>query len=121
MCLVVKDSYKLETSSLLQEQVSVLLNWESPVCQSCFWENTKSKEPRQSLIFPNQPSLSLPWVYPDLFLYCLDRQDSAVEHPYRRWKRVEMPSTISLPLWFSLPPFLQKHYGSPDTKTEPLG
>ena len=26
MCLVVKDSYKLETSSLLQEIVSVLLN-----------------------------------------------------------------------------------------------
>ena len=69
MCLVVKDSYKLETSSLLQEIVSVLLNWESPVCQSCFWESTNSKEPRQFLIFPNQPSLSSSWVYLDPFLY----------------------------------------------------
>ena len=69
MCLVVKDSYKLETSSLLQEQVSVLLNWESPVCQSCFWENIKSKGPRQSLIFPNHPSFSSSWLYPDPILY----------------------------------------------------
>ena len=69
ICLVVKDSCKQETSSLLWEGVSAPFNWESPVCQSCFWENTKSKEPRQSLIFPNQPSLSSSWVYPDPFLY----------------------------------------------------
>ena len=69
ICLVVKDSCKQETSSLLWEGVSMLLNWESPACQSCFWENIKSKEPRQSLIFPNQPSLSSSWVYPDPFLY----------------------------------------------------
>ena len=43
-----------------------------------------------------------------LFFICLDRQDSDVKHPYRRWKRVEKASTISLPLWFALPPFLQK-------------
>ena len=73
-----------------------------------FWENIKSKDMMQSQILLNGPRFSSRRVYPDPFLFCLDRQDSAVEHPYRRWKRVEMPSTISLPLWFSLPPFLQK-------------
>ena len=41
----------------------------SPVCQRHFWENIKSKEPVQSLIYPNQPRLSSSWDYPDPFLF----------------------------------------------------
>ena len=92
-----KDSCKQETFCSRNECLCSLIG-KSPVCQRCFWENTKSKGPMQSLIFPNQPSLSSSWVYPDPFLYCLDRQDSDVDHPYRRWKRVEMLSSIFLPL-----------------------
>ena len=107
ICLVVKDSCKLETSSLLWECLCSLIG-KSPVCQRCYWESTKSKGLMHLGSSRMSPASPPPGSTLTFFFICLDRQDSAVEHPYRRWERVEMPSTISLPLWFSLPLFLQK-------------
>ena len=47
----------------------MLPNWAIICMSEVFWENTKGKGQMQSLIFPNQQSLSSSWVYPDPFLY----------------------------------------------------
>ena len=90
----------------------------SPVCQGSSWENIKSKGLMQSRILPNVPRFSSSWVYPDPFLYLPWLQDSNVEHPYRRWKRVEMPSTISSSLVFIA--FVSPALRSAGTSTEHL-
>ena len=69
MCLAMKDSHNQDTFCLLQELVSMLLNWKITCMSGVLLENIKSKGLMQSRILPNVPRFSSSWVYPDPFLY----------------------------------------------------
>ena len=69
ICLTMEDSGNQETFCLLQESLSMLLNWKITCMAGSFWENIKSKDMMQSQILLNGPRFSSRRVYPDPFLY----------------------------------------------------